>query len=187
MIAYKAFDIGLICRGYQFRSDKVNITDKANCAKNGFHCAENPLDCLSYYPNWNNAEYWIVEAGGDIDEDDKDSKISCTRMKLIRKMSIKDFVAESLKYIYKHPRRELNNYVDENEIESASLFSIVRGLNPIAAGKKGTILGFAQENGYGSVIKISMIEVDGKCFKEDTFYDINGNEVFPCSEVIESE
>ena len=29
----------------------LNITDKANCRANGFHCAENPLDCLSYYPD----------------------------------------------------------------------------------------------------------------------------------------
>ena len=43
MIAYKGFNKGLICRGYQF-SKGENITEEANCAKNGFHSAENPLD-----------------------------------------------------------------------------------------------------------------------------------------------
>ena len=179
MIAYKAFDIGLKCRGYQFFTDRVNITDKANCAQNGFHCAENPLDCLTYYGNWNEAEYWIVNAAGDIDEDNRDSKISCTHMKLIKKMTIKDFVAEALKYIYCHPKRENNNYVYENEAETDGLFVIARGLNPIAAGKKGAILGFAKENGYGNITKIAMIEIDGKQFKKDTFYDIEGNEAYP--------
>lgn len=181
MIAYKGFDIGLKCRGYQFSADKVNITEKANCAQNGFHCAENPLDCLSYYSNWNNAEYWIVEASGDIDEDDRDSKISCTHIKLVKKLTLKDFVAEALKYIYSHPKRENADYVFENEAEAENLFVISRGLNPIAAGKKGTILGFAKENGYGRIVEIAMLEIDGKCFKEDTFYDIQGNEAYPQS------
>lgn len=48
MIAYKGFLPGLICRGYQFRMG-LNVTEKANCAHNGFHCAEDPLDCLRYY------------------------------------------------------------------------------------------------------------------------------------------
>ena len=45
MRAYKAFDIGLSCRGYQFVEGK-NVTDQANCVKNGFHCVENPLDLM---------------------------------------------------------------------------------------------------------------------------------------------
>ena len=45
MIAYKGFAPGLICRGYQFVPG-LNKTEKANCRENGFHCAENPLDCV---------------------------------------------------------------------------------------------------------------------------------------------
>ena len=55
MIAYKGCHRGLICRDYQFVMG-LNVTDKANCAANGFHCAENPLDCLSYYPNIEQSE-----------------------------------------------------------------------------------------------------------------------------------
>lgn len=55
MIAYKGFLPGLICRGYQFRMG-LNVTEKANCAHNGFHCAEDPLDCLRYYGDINHAE-----------------------------------------------------------------------------------------------------------------------------------
>ena len=46
MIAYKGFRPGLICRGYQFVMG-LNTTEKANCRENGFHCAENPLDCVA--------------------------------------------------------------------------------------------------------------------------------------------
>ena len=60
MLAYKGFEKGLICRGYQFEMG-LNITEKANCVENGFHCAENPLDCLTYYSNIKNSEYYIPE------------------------------------------------------------------------------------------------------------------------------
>lgn len=48
MYAYKGFEPDLSCRGYRFVMGK-NVTPEANCASNGFHCAENPLDCLSYW------------------------------------------------------------------------------------------------------------------------------------------
>ena len=73
MIAYKGFDRGLVCRGYQFVMG-LNVTDQANCAANGFHCAEDPLDCLTYYSNIRRSEYCLVNAGGDVDEDEHDSK-----------------------------------------------------------------------------------------------------------------
>lgn len=85
MIAYKAFRPGLICRGYQFVMG-LNVTDKANCARNGFHSAENPLDCLSYYP-FEDSEFYLVDAGGDIDEDNSDSKISCTELRILKQLS----------------------------------------------------------------------------------------------------
>lgn len=47
MIAYKGFHPGMVCIGYQFQMG-LNMTEEANCRKNGFHCAEDPLDCLSY-------------------------------------------------------------------------------------------------------------------------------------------
>ena len=47
MIAYKGFRPGMICIDYQFQMG-LNVTEKANCRQNGFHCAEDPLDCLSF-------------------------------------------------------------------------------------------------------------------------------------------
>ena len=61
MLAYKGFEKGLICRGYQFKLG-LNTTDKAHCVRYGFHCAENPLDCLTYYPNTSTSVYFIVNA-----------------------------------------------------------------------------------------------------------------------------
>lgn len=110
MLAYKGFDKGLICRGYQFQMG-LNITEKANCVENGFHCAENPLDCLTYYPRLTESEYYIVDAGGDIDEDNRDSKISCTHLKIIKKLSPKELLLHALAYINDHPFRENSSHV----------------------------------------------------------------------------
>ena len=49
MIAYKAFQKNLSCLGFQYKEAEWNYTEKAACRKTGFHCAENPLDCLIYY------------------------------------------------------------------------------------------------------------------------------------------
>ena len=84
MIAYKGFRPGMICIDYQFQMG-LNVTDKANCRQNGFHCAENPLDCLNYYGDIDHSEYYIVNAGGDIDEDEVDSKISCTELTVLKR------------------------------------------------------------------------------------------------------
>lgn len=91
MIAYKGFEKDLVCRGYQFTKDKVHETDQANCRENGFHCAENPLDCLYYYRDWKNSVYYLVEASGDLDEDGADTKISCTRLRLLKELDFKGF------------------------------------------------------------------------------------------------
>lgn len=59
MIAYKGFHPGMVCIGYQFQMG-LNVTKEANCRQNGFHCAEDPLDCLSYYSDVDHSEYYIV-------------------------------------------------------------------------------------------------------------------------------
>ena len=70
---YSMFNKDLTCtlgKGkYQYKPGDWIEEPEANCVKNGFHCAKNPLDCLSYYSSWDNSQCWIVEIGGDIDED----------------------------------------------------------------------------------------------------------------------
>ena len=88
MITYKGFEKGLICRGYQFKANEVNVCEKAKTAREGFHSAENPLDVLTYYPNPETSEYWMCIAGGDVDEDGADSKVSSTELTLLSEMEI---------------------------------------------------------------------------------------------------
>lgn len=177
IIAYKIFEKGLVCRGYQFKTDVVNKTDAANCRQNGFHCAEDPLDCLTYYPNFEDTECWEVVASGDIDEDDVDSKISCTEMRLVRQLDLEAFLEAALIYMARHPFRELNNKVQRGRGEAVNGFTIVRGVDPVAAGENGSFLALAKENAETRRIEnIAIWAVDGKRFKSGVFYNVRGVE-----------
>lgn len=181
MIAYKGFDKDLTCTSggnrFQYKLDEWNEEPEANCRQNGFHCAENPLDCLTYYPNWNAAVYYLVLIDGDINEDGIDSKISCTKMKLVEELSLDRYVAHALKYIVEHPFRENSNNVSTDMAEvRVNNFAIARGKNPLVKGKIGDILGFVQEELEGSnITEIGMYIVDGNEIMPDTWYDIQGN------------
>lgn len=173
MIAYKGFHPGLICRDYQFVVG-LNVTDQANCAANGFHCAENPLDCLTYYPDMARSEYYLVNAGGDVDEDDHDSKISCTELTIIKKLTPEEFFLHALAYMVDHPGRAWNDHIQKGQGFAKDGFAVVRSTDPVASGRKGDILAFAKESPDGGrIVQIALARVDGKTVKADTWYDVN--------------
>ena len=179
ILAYKGFDTDLSCTSFgnrfQYREGVWNEEPRANCARNGFHCAENPLDCLTYYPDWNKSVYYMVLVDGDIDEDAHDSRISCTRMKLIKRLTQAEFIAHSLRYLYNHPFRENNHRIQSEQGEAQQGFTVVRGKHPFAKGKIGDILGLVKEEQENRRIEEAGIYiVDGKEIVPDTWYDVRG-------------
>lgn len=170
MVAYKAFERGLVAtRGagrYQFK-EGLNETEKAHCARYGFHCAEDPLDMFNYYSEKDNVEYRIVIAGGDIHEDGKDSKISCTRMIVKQEISIEQVAAAALLYWQKHPERSRESFCFHDK------FKMARGTDPVLCGKLGEWLCFAIGDDK-EITAIGMIHIDGINYMPDVFYDIEG-------------
>ena len=170
MIAYKGFAPGLICRGYQFMMG-LNKTEKANCGQNGFHCAENPLDCLNYYSNMDQAEYYIVNAGGDMDEDGNDTKISCTELTILKKLKKEDLFLHGLVFMVDHPLRKWSSRVTKDKADAIGGYAVVRGSDPVARGRKGDILAFAKENPVnGHIVQIALAQIDGVNILPDTWY-----------------
>ena len=179
IMAYKGVEKDLSCTSggnrYQYREGVWNEENTAKCASAGFHCAENPLDCLDYYPDMENSAYCIVLADGDVNEDGVDSRISCTRMKLVKELSLSEFVMHSLNYIFRHPYRSDNRRVEKDRGEAGRGFVIVRGKEPAAKGELGAILAFAKEEPERrDIFELGMYEVDGREILPGTWYDING-------------
>lgn len=173
MIAYKGFQKGLICRGYQFKMG-LNRTDEANCAQNGFHCAENPLDCLTYYSNMDSSVYYIVNAGGDVHEDGTDTKISCTELTVIKKLTRKELFLHALAFMVDHPRREWSSHVTADKAEARyKKYAVVRGRDPIASGPVGSILAFAKEDKFGKIVQVALAEVDGEKLLPNVWYGVD--------------
>ena len=175
MKAFKGFGTDLTCRDFQFRENEVNRTGEANCAQNGFHCAENPLDCFNYYYDWRNSVYYEVDAAGDLDEDEIDSKISCTEMRLVRRLSLEQMLFEAAVYMVEHPKRQWNSKVYKETVIARNGFGIVRGKNPKAAGGKGEfLLILKEEQDSPEIEEIALLKIDGKRYHPDKYYDAYG-------------
>ena len=80
IIAYKAMDKNMQCRGKQYEVGKTYHEDKADCCRAGMHACENPLDVLHYYPLKDSPRFFEVECGGDVDKSGEDSKLACTEL-----------------------------------------------------------------------------------------------------------
>ena len=80
IIAYKAMDKNMMCRGKQYEVGKTYHEDKADCCHAGMHACENPFDVLHYYPLRDSPRFFEVECGGNVDKGGENSKLACTEL-----------------------------------------------------------------------------------------------------------
>lgn len=184
MRAYKAFNAQLqatMGKGtFQFAPGKTYEEAECKCARNGFHCAENPLCTLTYYSNMD-ARFFMVEADGDINQDGTGSRISCTRITLLKELTRPQLAAHACLYIQRYPARDTESgYVkeDKGKCTQKGDFLIVRGKSPMAAGVKGSYLFLVQEYKKSKEIKgIYPVYIDGEEYRSDTWYAVKGGKV----------
>lgn len=184
MIAYKAFNKNLqatMGRGiFQFEAGKTYEEKECKCAKNGFHCAENPLCTLDYYSGMD-TRFFIVEASGDINQDGNGSRISCTELTLKKEISRVTLAMLGIDYMQQYPERETESrYVaaDRGSCHIPGDFLIVRGKDPAVAGEMHTFLFLAKEEKKSREIEsVCRIFIDGKKYKPGTYYHIRGEQI----------
>ena len=87
MRGYKVFNKNWTCRGFQYEVGKAyEMSEKPVCCNQGFHYCKDLKDCFSYY-NFNPSnKVAIVEAFGDIDDEDG-SKYCTNKIKIIKELS----------------------------------------------------------------------------------------------------
>lgn len=184
MLAYKAFNSKLqatMGKGtFQFEPGKTYEENECKCANNGFHCAENPLCTLTYY-NSKDARFFIVNAEGDINQDGVGSRISCTKITLVKEIDRIKLGAHACLYIQKYPMRAMESghaQIEQGKCTKPDDFIIVRGKSPKAAGVKGSYLFLLKEESKANVIEgIYPIFIDGEEYKANTWYGIKGGRV----------
>lgn len=96
---YKGFNKDFKCRDFQYEVGKEYECEKAVICEKGFHFCENPLDVLYYYsPCEYNGLNRFCEVEGSGEFDRKNDKLCCTKIKIIRELTLQEFAEECKKY-----------------------------------------------------------------------------------------
>lgn len=107
MKGYKIFGPNFTCRGYKFQENNICEGPLEICSR-GFHFCTKAIDCLRYYEYLPTNTYAEVESIGPIQE--KDDKVVCLELKIVRKLSYEEF-GKLLTGTIKTPDTE-KNYVN---------------------------------------------------------------------------
>ena len=124
IIAYKAMDKNMMCRGKQYEVGKTYHEGKADCCTAGMHACENPLDVLHYYPLKDGPRFFEVECGGNVDKSGNGSKLACTELTVKGEVNFAGLVKATVN----------------------AVFNRVKGKEPFSSGNYST----AGSSGYGS-------------------------------------
>lgn len=187
MIAYKGFTEDLT--SVMGNGDRKTCTfapgitlevPESKTGRSGFHCCEYPFDCFSYYPPGEGNRYFIVEAGGDINEDSL-GRTACTRITLVRELSVKEFTGYGIMYMVKHPlRKNWEKYgvayrvgEDHAYARKGQVIAIARGPEPVAGGEAGSIVGLIKEPEPGRITHARLFVVTEA--QQGRKYTIGGN------------
>ena len=133
IIAYKAMDKNMQCRGKQYEVGKTYHEDKADCCHAGMHACESPLDVLHYYPLKDSPRFFEVECGGNVDKSGEDSKLACTELTVKGEVNFAGLVKATVNAVF-------------NRVKGKEPFSSGDGSTAGSSGRYST----AGSSGYGS-------------------------------------
>ena len=159
-----------------FKVGKTYKEDRSKTVAAGFHCCENPFECLTYY-ELGKDRFFQVEARGDIDEDENE-RIACTEMKIVKELKVNEFIAAGLNYMISHQKRgswekSRGGVKIAKDIASASIVAVARGRNPMASAGEGGYIALVREDAGGNIEAIRFKKIDGEKFKPGIMYRLN--------------
>lgn len=185
MIGYKGFTKHLTAamgKGtFQFEPGKTYEEEISKTMRSGFHFTENPFECLAYYGLGYGNRYFQIMAEGSIDEDES-ARVSCTKITLLKELSIKELAGYGMMYMVQHPMREewhqsrhlISVQQDKAEANEKGAIAIARGPHPIVKGVEGSILGLILETEPGR-IEAAKLFVAGEGIRTDVFYTLQSD------------
>lgn len=108
MKAYKATNMDMTCRGFQFEIGKEYEQDgEIECCNNGFHACKNPLDVLDYY-DLTESRFFEVEQSGVVSDEEKETASSKVLFKV--EIGLPGFIKAAFEYIKSEGDIESGNY-----------------------------------------------------------------------------
>ena len=200
---FKAFDKGLVCRGFQFKENEVFEEKNAEVCRSGFHYCKNPLDTLDYYPlidgDGNVTEFAEVEA---LDEELTDNKKKfCTKkIRIGAKVDLKGFIKASIDFLFESMKgvdansgncSQLASSGYDSQLASSGNYSKLAldgkngvganiGINGLIRGKIGcwvTLAEYEEEKEDGryfmKCVCVKSAYIDGEILKENVWYKLS--------------
>ena len=205
IIAYKAMDKNMMCRGKQYEVGKTYHEDKADCCHAGMHACENPLDVLRYYKPDGKSRFFEVECSGDISRGDgKDSKLACTELKVTGEINLTKILKLGAEATIKRVNKKIEEAKDKSKTAAGDSsvgsaagdysvgsaagdssraealgedsIAVANGAHSKARGAIGCYLVLTEYDNNGSMICAKMSQVDGKTIKENVWYILENGE-----------
>ena len=88
MKGYKVFNSDWTCRNYKYEVGKTyEMEEHPICCNNGFHFCTNLSDCFNYYGFNTNNKVAEIEALGEIDKSDDDTKHCTNKIEIVRELA----------------------------------------------------------------------------------------------------
>lgn len=141
----------------KLESGKTYKEKECKVYRNGWHFVEYAPDCLGYFPLGQGNHYFLIEAAGDINEEE-DFRCCCTELTLVKELDLKGFAGMAMKYMIQNPKmdweREAAHLEIKPEIARAQKneIAIARGKNPEVHLAEGAVGGLIQEDEDGTII-----------------------------------
>ena len=180
IIAYKAMNPDMTCRGKKYEVGKTYFEDKADCCNKGMHACENPFEVLRYYPMKNNPRFFEVECGGEISKSDEGSKLACTELTVKGELNFAGMLKATLDAVFRRVKDKEPFSSGDYSTAGTSGYSSTAGTSgdsstaaatgPYCRAKAEGNNSIAVANGYKSKVKGSV-----GCYLVLTEYDDDGN------------
>ena len=159
---------------YQYATSGTYIEPECKARRNGFHFVEYAPDCLGYYGLGKGNRYFLINAGGDINEE-QGQVCSCTEMTLLKELNMEQFVIKIMEYMVRNPRMDWERNItmcqiarDRATAEQKGAIAIARGVHPKVTAVKGSYLGLVRENERGMIVYAMPVKAE-----KDGIYTIN--------------
>lgn len=197
IIAYKAMDKNMKCRGKQYEVGKTYHEDKADCCNAGMHACENPLDVLHYYPLKDGPRFFEVECGGNVDKSEEDSKLACTELTVKGEVNFAGLVKATVNAVFNRvkgkepfPSGDYSTAGSSGNYSTAAAtgsycsakadgkdsIAVANGCKSKARGALGCYIVLTEYNDDGNLICAKMERVDGSKVKENVYYTLKNGE-----------